>query len=119
MPLRSIEPAFTRSFAWIFTPFQPTEADQPKSPIGLSSKMGGYPARWVNQGQTVGSCKQLHVHLQALDWRMVDVGWHPDPSWQPTPVHIKVTAPGGTPYIQMIGMTVVLLRGWNLRFGIF
>ena len=26
---------------------------------------------------------------------------------------------GGTPYIQMIGMTVVFFRGWNRRFGIF
>ena len=57
--------------------------------------MGGYPARWVDQSQTVGSCKQLHVHLQALDWRMVDAGWRPDPSWQPTPVHIKSNSPWG------------------------
>ena len=26
---------------------------------------------------------------------------------------------GGTPYIRMIGVTVVFFRGWNRRFGIF
>ena len=26
---------------------------------------------------------------------------------------------GGTPYIRMIGMTIVFFRGWNRRFGIF
>ena len=31
-----------------------------------------------------------------------------------------ISPPGGsTPYIRMIGMTVVFFSGWNRRFGIF
>ena len=26
--------------------------------------------------------------LPAFDWRMVDLGWLPDPGWQPTWVHV-------------------------------
>ena len=41
----------------------------------------------MNPGPPFSS--QTLVQLQAFDWKRVDLGWRPDPGWQPTRVYLN------------------------------
>ena len=47
----------------------------------------------MNPGQVASPgppfSSQTLVQLQAFDWKRVDLGWRPDPGWQPTRVHVN------------------------------